>query len=203
MPRWATRSIYGCSSATTTDLPPANRDRPHAARPPHVHSRRTALKTPHQYLDEIRARKIRIFYRGQRFDNAVDHPVASPAARCVAETYAAALEPGAVMAVESPLIGESVNVSNRLWRSRDDLIARVHWERLIGRRTGRGALRSPGLDAINALAVVTHACDRARGTGYHPRLLAFVERIQRDDLAVSGAMTDVRGDRSRRPGAQR
>jgi 4-hydroxybutyryl-CoA dehydratase / vinylacetyl-CoA-Delta-isomerase len=64
-----------------------------------------ALKTPHQYLDEIRARKVRIFYRGQRFDNPVDHPVAAPAARCLAETYAAALGPDAVMAVESPLIG--------------------------------------------------------------------------------------------------
>jgi len=161
-----------------------------------------ALKTPERYLDEIRARNVRIFYRGQRFENPVDHPVAAPAARCVAETYAAALEPDTGMAAPSPLIGEPVNVSNLLWRSREDLIARVKWERLIGRRTGRGALRSPGLDAINALAVVTHACDRTRGTGYHPRLLAFVERIQREDLAVSGAMTDVRGDRSRRPGAQ-
>jgi 4-hydroxybutyryl-CoA dehydratase/vinylacetyl-CoA-Delta-isomerase len=89
-----------------------------------------------------------------------------------------------------------------LWRSREDLIARVKWERLIGRRTGRGALRSPGLDAINALAVVTHRCDAERGTHYHPRLLAFVERMQREDLAVSGAMTDVRGDRAKRPAQQ-
>jgi len=143
-----------------------------------------ALKTPERYLDEIRARNVRIFHRGQRFDNPVDHPIAAPAARCVAETYAAALEPDTAMAAPSPLIGEPVNVSNLLWHSREDLIARVKWERLIGRRTGRGALRSPGLDAINALAVVTHACDAAHGTGYHPRLLAFVERIQREDLAV-------------------
>src|SRR5687768_5950264 len=107
-----------------------------------------ALKTPDRYLDEIRGRNLRIFYRGERFDNPVDHPVAAPAARCVAEVYAAALEPGTGMAVESPLIGEPVNVSNLLWRSADDLLARVRWERLIGRRTGRGALRSPGLDAI-------------------------------------------------------
>ena len=145
------------------------------------------LKTPERYLDEIRARDLRIFYRGQRFANPVDHPVAAPAARCVAETYAAALEPDSGMAVESPLVREPVNVSNLLWTRRDDLIARVRWERWFGRRTGRGALRSPGLDAINALAVVTHACDRARGTDYHRRLLAFVERIQRQDLAVSGS----------------
>jgi aromatic ring hydroxylase len=137
------------------------------------------LKTPERYLDEIRARDLRIFYRGERFANPVDHPVAAPAARCVAETYAAALEPDSGMAVESPLVGEPVNVSNLLWTRRDDLIARVRWERRFGRRTGRGALRSPGLDAINALAVVTHACDRARGTDYHRRLLAFVERIRR------------------------
>lgn len=159
-----------------------------------------ALKTPERYLDEIRARDLRIFYKGERFPNPVDHPVAAPAARCVADVYAAALEPGSELATE--VAGERVNASNILWRTRDDLIARVRWERWIGRRTGRGALRSPGLDAINALAVVTHACDRARGTPYHSRLLAFVERIQRDDLAVSGAMTDVRGDRSRRPGQQ-
>ena len=161
-----------------------------------------ALKTPDRYLAEIRARSLRIFYRGERFENPVDHPVAAPAARCVAEVYAAALEPDSGMAVHSDLVGEPVNVSNLLWRSRDDLLARVAWERRIGRRTGRGALRSPGLDAINALAVVTEACDRERGTGYHRRLMAFVERIQREDLAVSGAMTDVRGDRSKRPGAQ-
>jgi len=161
-----------------------------------------ALKSPEQYLAEIRARELRIFYRGRRFANPVDDPLAAAAARCVADVYAAALEPGTGMAVHSDLVGEPVNVSNILWRGTADLVARVKWERLIGRRTGRGALRSPGLDAINALAVVTAACDRARGTEYHRRLMAFVERMQREDLAVSGAMTDVRGDRSKRPGTQ-
>jgi 4-hydroxybutyryl-CoA dehydratase/vinylacetyl-CoA-Delta-isomerase len=165
------------------------------------------LRTADDYLDSIRTRSLRVFYRGERMESVVDHPVAWPAANCVAETYRAALAPetAPLLAVESrePGVGgERVNVSNILWRSRDDLIARVKWERLVGRMTGRGALRSPGLDAINALAVVTHACDRARGTAYHERLLAFVQRIQRDDLAVSGAMTDVRGDRSRRPATQ-
>src|SRR5258706_13377303 len=54
--------------------------------------RAMALKTPDRYLDEIRARDVRIFYRRQRFANPDDHPVAAPAASCVAETFAAALE---------------------------------------------------------------------------------------------------------------
>ena len=163
-----------------------------------------ALKTPDEYLDSIRSRSLRIVYRGEQLANAVDHPVLAPAANCVAEVYAAALEPelGALMTTHSALVDEPVNVSNILWRSRDDLINRVKWERAIGRRTGRGALRSPGLDAINSLAIVTRRCDAERGTRYHDRLLAFIARVQREDLAVSGAMTDVRGDRGKRPSAQ-
>lgn len=162
------------------------------------------LMSAEAYLESIRERKLTVFYRGERMHSVVDHPVAQAAARCVAEVYRAAEEPetAKMMTRTSELTGEPVNVSNILWRSRDDLIDRVKWERLLGRRTGRGALRSPGLDAINALAVVTHQCDAERGTEYHARLLAFVSRMQREDLAVSGAMTDVRGDRSRRPSQQ-
>jgi 4-hydroxybutyryl-CoA dehydratase/vinylacetyl-CoA-Delta-isomerase len=162
-----------------------------------------ALKTARQYLDSLRDRSLRVFYRGEPMD-VLEHPVAAPAAECVAEVYRAAQLPelAPLMVRESPLVGEPVNASNVLWRSRDDLVNRIKWERIVGRMTGRGALRSPGLDAINALAVVTRACDAARGTAYHERLLAFVARAQREDLAVSGAMTDVRGDRSRRPGQQ-
>jgi 4-hydroxybutyryl-CoA dehydratase/vinylacetyl-CoA-Delta-isomerase len=162
-----------------------------------------ALRSAADYLDSIRARRLRVYYRGQLMASHVDHPVAFPAADCVAEVYRAAVDPEvAPLLVSRGDGGEPRNASNILWRSREDLIARVKWERLLARRTGRGALRSPGLDAINALAVVTWECDRAHGTGYHERLLAFVDRIGREDLAVSGAMTDVRGDRSRRPGAQ-
>ncbi len=163
-----------------------------------------ALKTADEYLDSIRARKLTVFYRGEPMDSVVDHPVAKAAADCVADVYSAALDESLapLMTRTSPLVDEVVNASNILWRSRDDLLNRVEWERAVGRRTGRGALRSPGLDAINSLAIVTQQCDQAKGTEYHQRLLAFIERVQREDLAVSGAMTDVRGDRSKRPGEQ-
>ena len=163
-----------------------------------------ALLSADAYLDSIRARSLDVYYRGERMDSIVDHPIAGPAAQSVAEVYRAASDPevAPLIVTESERVGEQINASNLLWRNRDDLVARVKWERLIARGTGRGALRSPGLDAINALAIVTHACDRQRGTTYHERLLAFVEKMQREDLAVSGAMTDVRGDRSRRPSEQ-
>lgn len=163
-----------------------------------------SLKTADDYLDSIRARELRVFYRGAPMDNVVDHPIARAAANCVAEVYRAAFDPDIApwLVRDSSLSGEPVNGSTILWRDRDDLVNRVKWERAIARKTGRGALRSPGLDAINALAIITHRCDSDRGTAYHGRLMDFVARVQRGDLAVSGAMTDVRGDRSRRPAQQ-
>ena len=130
-----------------------------------------ALISAEAYLDSIRARKLRVFYRGQQIDNIVDHPIARAAARCVAEVYRAAQDPdtAALMTKHSELVDEPVNVSNILWRTPEDLITRIKWERHIGRITGRGALRSPGLDAMNALAITTW------DTKYHQR----VHRLRR------------------------
>lgn len=93
-------------------------------------------------------------------------------------------------------------MSNIVWQSREDLLRRIEWERLVARRTARGALRSPGLDAINALAIVTRRVDRERGTQYHQRFESFLRDVHERDWAVSGAMTDPRGDRSKRPSEQ-
>ena len=162
------------------------------------------LLTAEQYLDSIRRRDITVYFRGERLDNAVDHPVAFPAANCVAETYRLALadETRSLFVKRSPLTGEDANVSNLVWESRDDLLARIEWERLVGRMTARGALRSPGLDALNTLTIVTRRMDREQGTRYGERLERFLRDAQDNDWMLSGAMTDPRGDRLLRPSAQ-
>ena len=162
------------------------------------------LMSAEQYLESIRTRDIRVWMRGELLGNAVDHPLTFPAANCVAETYRLAEDPATreQFTATSELTGAPVNVSNIVWRKRDDLLARIEWERLAGRRTARGALRSPGLDAINTLSIVTARCDRERGTRYGERLSAFLREVHEHDWALSGAMTDPRGDRSKRPSEQ-
>ena len=44
--------------------------------------------------------------------------------------------------------------------------------------------------------------DEACGTKYHENFLKFLTRVQDEDLAVDGAMTDVKGDRSLAPSKQ-
>lgn len=162
------------------------------------------LLTGEQYLSSIRERNIRVFFRGERLPNAVDHPVLYPPANALAETYRLAqAEPTReLMTSTSHITGEPVNVSAILWKQRAHLLERIEWERLVGRLTARGALRSPGLDAINTLAIVTARCDRERGTQYRQRLEAFLREVHEHDWALSGAMTDPRGDRSKRPSQQ-
>ncbi len=162
------------------------------------------LKTADEYLESIRARGIVVHYRGERVADVIDHPVLAPAARALAETYRLALEPETreLMTAKSELTGDDVNVSSIVWQSPADLLRRIEWERLVGRLTARGALRSPGLDAINTLAIVTKRMDRERGTRYRERFDQFLREVHENDWAVSGAMTDPRGDRSKRPSEQ-
>jgi 4-hydroxybutyryl-CoA dehydratase/vinylacetyl-CoA-Delta-isomerase len=58
------------------------------------------------------------------------------------------------------------------------------------------------MDALNALFSVTFEIDAKHGTPYHPRLKEFIKRAQQHNEVIGGAMTDVKGDRSRSPSQQ-
>jgi 4-hydroxyphenylacetate 3-monooxygenase/4-hydroxybutyryl-CoA dehydratase/vinylacetyl-CoA-Delta-isomerase len=60
-----------------------------------------------------------------------------------------------------------------------------------------------GCDAINSLNFVTHEVDKAYGTEYRKRFLKYLEYFQRNDWTAAAAQTDVKGDRSLRPGEQK
>jgi 4-hydroxybutyryl-CoA dehydratase/vinylacetyl-CoA-Delta-isomerase len=57
-------------------------------------------------------------------------------------------------------------------------------------------------DALNAFYQATRRCDGLHGTDYADRFLAYLADVQERDLALGIAMTDAKGDRSVRAGAQ-
>ena len=73
---------------------------------------------------------------------------------------------------------------------------------MLGRRTSTCFQRCVGMDGFNALYSVTYECDQAHGTDYHERLKDYLDWVQDENVVVDGAMTDVKGDRSLRPGEQ-
>ena len=74
--------------------------------------------------------------------------------------------------------------------------------RMIGQRTGSCFQRCVGFDALNALYTVTYEIDQKYGTEYHDRIKKYLEYVQENDLMCAGAMTDPKGDRSKKPSQQ-
>ena len=163
-----------------------------------------SIKTKEEYVKSLRGLKRNAFILGKRIDNIVDHPINRPAVNSIAESYVMASDEKTrgVAGAVSHLTGEPVNRYNALNKSTQDLILRGEMERMIGYRTAAGCPRATGLDAINAVYSVAYETDEKHGTEYLKRFERWLAGIEENDCAVSGAMTDVKGDRSKRPAKQ-
>lgn len=106
------------------------------------------------------------------------------------------------MTARSAGTSETINRFCHIQGSTEDLIRKVKMLRLMGQRTATCFQRCAGLDCLNALYGITWETDKEMGTGYHPRFLRYLERIQAEDLVCDAAMTDGRGDRSLAPHQQ-
>jgi 4-hydroxybutyryl-CoA dehydratase/vinylacetyl-CoA-Delta-isomerase len=102
----------------------------------------------------------------------------------------------------SPFTGETVNRFLHITESADDVVRQNRMQRKLGQLTGTCFQRCVGMDAINALFTITARIDEAEDTDYHDRFVAFLTTVQRQNLVLGGAMTDVKGDRSKGPGQQ-
>ncbi len=163
-----------------------------------------ALMTKEEYIASLRALRRRVFIRGERVENVVEHPLVRPSLDACAMTYELAQQPehAGLMCATSNLTGETINRFTHLHQSPADLIAKVKMQRLLGQTTGCCFQRCVGMDAFNALDSVTYEMDRALGTPYHARFRDYLRFVQSRDLVVDGAMTDPKGDRRLSPSQQ-
>ncbi|MFH1091279.1 MAG: 4-hydroxyphenylacetate 3-hydroxylase N-terminal domain-containing protein [Pseudomonadota bacterium] len=164
------------------------------------------LKTGAEYIDSIKYLKLQAHIMGEMAKNVPDHPLAGPSLKAVAETFEGAHsddeEVRGLFRTHSPVCGEEINRFTHLHQSTQDLMKKVMLQRYCGNVTACCFQRCVGLDAANAVFSVTYECDRKHGTSYHQRFRDYWRRVQLEDLVVDGAMTDPKGDRSRRPAEQ-
>ncbi|HLZ18283.1 MAG TPA: 4-hydroxyphenylacetate 3-hydroxylase N-terminal domain-containing protein, partial [Smithellaceae bacterium] len=163
-----------------------------------------ALKTPEQYEDSLRKMNFKIYLMGELVKNWVDNPIIRPSMNSVKKTYELAQKPEYedLMTAKSHLTGEKVNRFTHLHQSTEDLVKKVKMQRLLGQQTGSCFQRCVGMDAMNAVDSTTYEMDQKLGTKYHERFINFLKMVQKEDLTVDGAMTDVKGDRSLAPHQQ-
>jgi len=162
------------------------------------------MKTPTQYVESLRKLNLEIYLLGERVTNPVDHPIIRPSLNSVAMTFQLAQEEEyqSLMTTTSSWSGKTINRFTAIHQSTQDLVNKVKMLRLLGQKTASCFQRCVGMDALNALYSTTFETDQKYKTPYHKRFHEFLRRVQEEDLVVDGAMTDVKGDRSLRPGQQ-
>ncbi len=160
------------------------------------------IKTSEDYINSLRGRKLKVYLFGELVEDIVEHPMIRPSINAVAETYDLAQREPELAGAVSHLTGERVNRFLNIAMNRDDVVLQNKMQRRLGQLTGTCFQRCVGMDALNSLYSVTFEIDEKFQTAYHEQLKTFIADVQRQNLVIGGAMTDVKGDRSLAPHEQ-
>ena len=154
------------------------------------------------YLDSIKNRNLKIYLMGELIKEPLDHPIIRPSVEAMAETYELAVSEPELASATSPYTGESINRFLHIAESNEDLFLQNKMQRKLGQLTGTCFQRCVGMDAFNALHSVTFEIDEKYNTEYHKNFINFLTEMHKYNLVIGGAMTDVKGDRSKLPHEQ-
>lgn len=162
------------------------------------------LMTPEQYGESLRSLKLEVYMFGKRISDPTEDPIIRPSMKAVAKTYELAQRPEyqEIMTARSHLNLKRINRFTHIHQSVEDLVNKSKMGRLLGRQTGCCFQRCVGMDALNALSIVTYNIDQKKSTDYNKRFRRYLEYVQERDLVCDGAMTDPKGDRSVPPHRQ-
>jgi 4-hydroxybutyryl-CoA dehydratase/vinylacetyl-CoA-Delta-isomerase len=165
---------------------------------------RTGLISGDAYRESLRRLKPLVYVDGRKIESVADDPVLRPGVNALAFTYDFARDPKleplalATQASRNRIVNRMLHVNE----SAGDLLNKLEAVRLLCQETGC-AQRYLAHDALNALAQVSARIDDARGTTEHrARFTEYLAHVQDEDLSLGIAMTDAKGDRSRRPHQQ-
>ncbi len=165
---------------------------------------RVDLMSGQAYRESLRGYRPQVFVDGREVASVADEPALRPGIQALAYTYDYALraefEPIALAMQSSRnrVVSRMLHVDE----SAGDLLNKLEAVRMLCQETGC-AQRYLAHDALNGIAQVTARIDDAKGTTEHrARFEAYLAHVQDHDLALGIAMTDAKGDRSRRPHQQ-
>jgi 4-hydroxybutyryl-CoA dehydratase/vinylacetyl-CoA-Delta-isomerase len=162
------------------------------------------LMSGDDYRDSLRRYSPTVFVDGRRVESVADEAAFQPGINAIALTYDYALKPQyePLMTAVQLSSGKRVNRLSHINTGSGDLLNKLEAVRLVCQETGC-AQRYLTHDALNAIGQVSARIDDARGTNENTaRFTEYLHRIQDQDLTLGVAMTDAKGDRSKRPHEQ-
>jgi 4-hydroxybutyryl-CoA dehydratase/vinylacetyl-CoA-Delta-isomerase len=164
----------------------------------------STLMSSADYKESLRRLKPVVHVDGRQVESVADEPALAPGVNALGVSYDFARDPALapLMLAQPSRHGRSVNRMLHVNESAGDLLNKLEAVRILCQETGC-AQRYLAHDALNALAQVCARIDDARGgTEHRARFEAYLDHVQAHDLSLGIAMTDAKGDRSRRPHQQ-
>ncbi len=161
-----------------------------------------AVGTFEQYRERLLKMKANIYIGGEVVDRS--DPRMEPGMYVMRQTFDCAHDDRykEFCTATSHLTGETINRFTHIHHSRDDLFKKQKMTKLLSHRVGGCIQRCMGIDALNALSVVTYEMDEALGTNFFERFEKYLAWSQENDIVANCAQTDVKGDRLKRPSQQ-
>jgi 4-hydroxyphenylacetate 3-monooxygenase/4-hydroxybutyryl-CoA dehydratase/vinylacetyl-CoA-Delta-isomerase len=161
-----------------------------------------AVKTFDEYYRRLEKMRPNMYMGGEkvrRTDERLQGGI-----RIIRETYDRANDPHYedLCTATSHITGEKVNRFCHIHQSTEDLLKKQRMTRVLCHRVGGCIQRCMGIDALNALSVITYEMDQALGTTYYENFVSFLKYFQENDMVASCAQTDTKGDRLKRPHEQ-
>ena len=163
-----------------------------------------AIKTPQEYIESIRDDRV-VYYLGERVKDITQHPFMKICIDWMAMDYVLSNDPRYQgLLTEKDEDGELVPFILSVQRSREDLLRLREVVKLMARVCyGKpSGAKFVGKDGLNAVTVVAQRIDKKYGTNYAANVENYRKYLQKSDLSLALAMTDVKGDRSLRPSKQ-
>jgi 4-hydroxybutyryl-CoA dehydratase / vinylacetyl-CoA-Delta-isomerase len=156
------------------------------------------------YRESLRRLHPVVYVDGRRVEAVADEAAFNPGIQALGVSYDYAHDPALapLMLATVSATGRTVPRMLHVNESAGDLLNKLEAVRLLCQETGC-AQRYLAHDALNAIGQVCARIDDARGSNEHrARFAAYLGHVHANDLAVGIAMTDAKGDRSKRPHQQ-
>lgn len=164
-----------------------------------------ALKTDEQYKDSLRRMRPNLHKFGEVIEDVTTHPATKNTVEGHAALFRAQHDEklSRIVTTVSHITAEPISRYLSVIQSAEDMIANCLMKRFAFQLTGTcTGGRCVGWTALNSMFVTTFDCDKQLGTTFHPRFLEWLKDAQERDITIAGALTDPKGDRTKRPSQQ-
>jgi len=160
------------------------------------------MRTAQEYRESLQRMRPNVYKFGELIRDVTAHPATRRAVEGHAQIFDAAknAEYQEILTTLSSITGERVSRYLSVIGSAEDMVMNVRMKRLMFNLTGTcTGGRCVGFNAINSMWATTYDMDHELGTDYHARIRKWLANAQKEDIALAGALTDPKGERSKRP----